>query len=236
MPDGGGQTINGVYYTTGAPRPDNFLVTFASNYGKQVETWNGVDVSVNARLRNGVTLLAGVATGRTLTDNCELVNHPELTELNVAGGGFPPLFFFTGTPQDFCHRDEGFITQYKAFATYTIPRIDLQVAGTYQGLPGLLVAGNYNAPVGIPFKSVQVVEPGSLYGDRMNQFDFRVSKLLRFGGTRTMVGLDIYNLLNSTPVLSENANMGAPPAYPSWQSPITMLQSRFFKVSAQFDF
>jgi hypothetical protein len=111
----------------------------------------------------------------------------------------------------------------------------LQIAGTYQGLPGLLVAGNYNAPVGIPFKVVQVVEPGALYGDRMNQFDFRVSKLLRFGGTRTMVGLDIYNLLNSTPVLSENATMGNAP-YPAWQAPLTMLQSRFFKISAQFDF
>jgi hypothetical protein len=77
---------------------------------------------------------------------------------------------------------------------------------------------------------VQIVEPGSGYGDRMNQFDFRISKLFRYAGTRTMVGLDMYNLFNSTPVLTENQVYG-----PAFRSPISMLQARFFKFSAQFD-
>ena len=92
-----------------------------------------------------------------------------------------------------------------------MPRVDVQVSGGYQGLPGLLIAANYNAPLGIPFKVVQIIEPGLSLGDRMNQFDFRISKLLRFSNTRTMVGLDMYNLFNSTPVLTENQTFG--PAY-----------------------
>jgi hypothetical protein len=45
-----------------------------------------------------------------------------------------------------------------------------------------------------------------------------------------MVGLDMYNLFNSTPVLAENQTYG-----PAYRSPISMLQARFFKFSAQFD-
>ena len=52
---------------------DNF-VTLAENYGKQIEHWNGVDVIVNARLANGVFLQGGTSTGRTSTDNCDIVD------------------------------------------------------------------------------------------------------------------------------------------------------------------
>ena len=43
-----------------------------------------------------------------------------------------------------------------------------------------------------------------MYGDRLNQLDFRVAKILRFGGTRTMVGVDLYNALNSSAILTYN--------------------------------
>ena len=42
-----------------------------SNFGTEpTENWQGVDVSVNARLRNGLTVQGGTSTGRTLQDNC----------------------------------------------------------------------------------------------------------------------------------------------------------------------
>jgi hypothetical protein len=99
-----------------------------------------------------------------------------------------------------------------------------------------MIVANYNAPLPsailpFPLKVVQIVEPGAAYGDRMNQFDFRVSKLVRVGKTRTTVGLDMYNLLNSTPVLSEVQTYPGP-----FRTPLSMLQARFFKFSAQFDF
>ena len=47
---------------------------------------------------------------------------------------------------------------------------------------------------------MNVVEPGTLYGDRINQVDFRVSKILRFGGTRANVGVDLFNLFNTNAV------------------------------------
>jgi hypothetical protein len=237
LPGGGGGTLPNVYYLAGFPKPDNWRVSLADDYGKRTEHWDGIDITGNARLRNGVVLNGGVSTGKTVLDNCDLANNPDLAELNAGqlAPFFGPLFFATAIPLGFCHQDQGFLTQIKGFATYVVPKIDVQIAGTYQSLPGPMVVANYNAPLPtailpFPLKVVQITEPGAEYGDRMNQFDFRISKLIRYGRTRTMVGLDMYNLLNSTPVLSEVQTYPGP-----FRTPLTMLQARFFKFSAQFD-
>ena len=44
---------------------------------------------------------------------------------------------------------------------------------------------------------MNLIEPGTVWGDRVNAIDLRVAKILRFGRTRTNVGVDIYNLFNS---------------------------------------
>ena len=50
----------------------------------------------------------------------------------------------------------------------------------------------------------QPVAPGDVWGDRVNEIDLRVAKILRFGRTRTNVGLDLYNVFNSSAVLNYN--------------------------------
>ena len=77
---------------------------------------------------------------------------------------------------------------------------------------------------------VALVEPRSLYGDRMNQVDLRFGKILRFGRTRANVGLDVYNVLNSNAVLAVN------PAFASWQQPTEILNARFAKVVLQLNY
>ena len=42
------------------------LAQSASNVGKQIENWQGVDFDVNARLRNGLTVQGGTSSGRRL--------------------------------------------------------------------------------------------------------------------------------------------------------------------------
>ena len=51
----------------------NNYITYADNYGKQIEHWNGVDVTVNARLPPRPDLQGGLSTGRTSTDSCAIV-------------------------------------------------------------------------------------------------------------------------------------------------------------------
>ncbi len=66
----------------------------------------------------------------------------------------------------------------------------------------------------------------------------RFAKILKFGRTRTNVGLDFYNILNSAAVLSYNLNYNpAVPAGPGgWLQPTSVLQPRFIKLSATIDF
>ena len=87
--------------------------------------------------------------------------------------------------------------------------------------------------------TVNLVEPGTLYGDRVNEVDVRLAKILKFGRTRTNVGFDIYNILNSAAVLSYNqAFIPVARLEPDgqWLMPTGVLQPRFLKFSVQVDF
>ena len=80
----------------------------------------------------------------------------------------------------------------------------------------------------MPNVTVNLIAPGTLYGDRINQLDFRVAKILRFGRTRPMVGVDLYNALNSSAVLTYN-NAFVPNG--TWLQPVTVLTGRLIKFS-----
>ena len=71
---------------------------------------------------------------------------------------------------------------------------------------------------------------GLLYGDRVNQIDLRVGKILRFGQRRAALNFDLYNVLNSGAVLIEST------AYATFRSPQFVMTPRFVKVTAQLDF
>ena len=84
-----------------------------------------------------------------------------------------------------------------------------------------------------PNVTVNLIAPGTLYGDRVNELDLRIAKVLRFGRTRTNVGFDIFNVLNANPILTYNAAF-IPDG--NWLVPTSVLQSRFVKLSASIDF
>jgi hypothetical protein len=45
--------------------------------------------------------------------------------------------------------------------------------------------------------TLDLARPGQVYLDRLNTEDMRFTKILRFGCTRTHVGVDLYNLFNA---------------------------------------
>jgi outer membrane receptor protein involved in Fe transport len=77
-----------------------------------------------------------------------------------------------------------------------------------------------------------------VWGDRVNEVDLRIAKILRFNRTRTNVGIDVYNLFNSDAILTYNQtyspSVAAGPG--GWLQPTSVLTPRFIKFSAQFDF
>ena len=89
------------------------------------------------------------------------------------------------------------------------------------------------APAGnVPNVTVNILAPGQ-YGDRINQLDFRVGKILKFGRTRTLVSADLYNALNSSAVLTYN-NAYVPNG--TWLQPQTVLTARLIKIAAELTF
>jgi hypothetical protein len=161
----------------------------------------------------------------------------------------------TALPLEYCHMNSLFLTQVKGLGSYTIPKVDIQLGGSFQSNPGPLVQATFNAPAALAAPSLgrplsgnapnaqvnllpsnalaatpTAASAGALYGDRVNQVDLRVGRIFRFGQRRTAVNLDVYNALNSSAVLTESA------AYGTFRAPQIVMVGRFVKISAQVDF
>lgn len=135
-----GETITGLHdrKTSAFGRPVNAVTRLAKDYGKQVERWSGVDISTQFRLTNGFSAQGGISTGRTTTDQCEIF--AALPELTVTAAGTAP------TSTDFCRMVTPWLTQAKAFGSYTVPKLDIQVAATFQSIPGNPLTAALNVP------------------------------------------------------------------------------------------
>ena len=70
-----------------------------------------------------------------------------------------------------------------------------------------------------------------MYGDRVTQVDVRFGKSFTLSGYRLQASVDIFNLLNSSAILSQNNTYG-----PAWLSPTQILQGRLVKFGAQLEF
>jgi hypothetical protein len=247
LPDGGGYRVDGIYDLK-ADRPfgllDNFI-THQKKFGDVTETFNGVDVNVSARSFAGVSVQGGVSIGRSAFDNCEVA--AQLPESLIG-----PV----RRPEAFCDHQTPYQASAKGLATYIVPRIDVQVAGTWSSrpfvgtnFPGIepqslvsnwLVTNAQITPAlgrplagNLPTALVNIIEPGTLYGDRINQLDFRLAKLLRFGQTRTNVSFDLFNVFNASPVTTYNQTFAGTGA--TWLQPTAILAARVAKVSVQLD-
>ncbi len=226
--------------------------TFASNYGKMIQHWNGFDLTGTSRLAGGVSATGGVTFGRTSFNDCDMVTT------------LPEMFSTTLSPLQLCDFQSGWAPQAKLLASYTLPWQRIRISGNLQSLPGpvrqasiLYTQAQITSALGRPAtvagnKSVLAMQPafplalpggvgtpfllGSKYGDRLNQLDLRLSKIVKLGAKSTVdLNFDIYNALNSDAVLSETsaysgANGGA------WLLPTSVLQGRIIKFGARWDF
>ena len=243
LPDGGGYTIGGLYNVKPAmfSTPADNFITFADNYGKQTEHWNGFDVILTARPQSGLTVQGGLSSGRTTVDNCEVARKlPEIL------AGLPVLNDpNTGAqfPAQYCHQQSPYLTQVKFLGSYMVPKIDVLISAALQSVQGPQVIGNFvatNASVSPSLGrqlagnaanvTVNLLPPGGMYGDRRNQFDLRLGKVLRLAGTQTKLHLDLNNLFNANAVLTEN------PSYAVFRQPASIIPARVARVGLQFDF
>ena len=180
--------------------------------------------------------MSGLGTGQITTDSCNVTPKVDAPSSR------------------FCHLQTPFNTNVMGLVGYTIRKIDVQVGATFQSkafqgtqpptIALTSLAANYvvsnamivptlgrNLSGGTANVTVNLVDPGTLYGDRINQLDLRVGKRFTVGPRRVTLGLDVYNALNSSAVNGYNQTYG-----PTWLVPQSVLVARFAKVSAQVDF
>ena len=157
--------------------PDR-VTTGAGSFGGESRNWQGFDFTLDARLRD-VLFQGGVSTGAFSTDRCaQLAALPE----NLDGESSP----------DFCSTDQAWLTQVKFLTSYTLP-YDIQIAATFQNQQGperlanvTFTDAEISAALGRPSvfgsQTVNVIPPGTVYGERYSQLDLRFTKIFTFAG------------------------------------------------------
>jgi hypothetical protein len=245
-----GATLNQLFAQTqaAATAVPNQFNTLATNFGNQYQHFNGFLLNVQSRVRSGLTLSGGLNTGKTISDNCEIrAAIPELTVGGIVSAAGPGV----NAANPWCHIDTGWLTRATFLGSYIVPKVDVLVSSTFRSDQGGQLAANYLIPTALAqagglvgtfannvSPTINLVQPGALYGDRVNELDFKIAKIMRFGGMRLNAGLEIYNALNANATLTYAqtftlTNFSGPGA---WLQPTQVMTPRFFKLTAQLDF
>jgi hypothetical protein len=246
LPDGGGFPVSYYFPKPGANTTSiQDRYTFASDYGDWTNYWHGVDVTMHTRLRHGLAFQIGSSTGRAIADNCDIVGKvPEL--LNRALTNPSSLTASRYELADSCRKVESWQTQVRGFAAYTIPKIDVLVSGIMRsqpnvvfgggGIPGAAPEGNSVGLAAVyvtPQGQVNLLQPGQVYGGRINQVDMRFGKNLNFGSTHASIAVDVVNLSNANTPTSYQQNYGNGTQY---LQPLTILNPRFVRLNVTIEF
>jgi hypothetical protein len=243
LPGGGGHQVPFWVQTPDRfGQADNFQ-TFSDNYGDRTDYWHGVDFTINARMANGLTFQGGTNTGRGVRDQCEILAAlPENQNGRI----------------DSCAVTEKWLTTARGLVSYTIPKVDVLVSAVLRSNPNTAPAGDpastggslgatYTVPnatiisaLGRPLpgnaqtRNVNLLLPNELYGPRLNSMDARFAKIVRIGGTRATVGMDLYNLLNANTGTGFNTGFGADGA--TYLRPTGILNPRFARFNVTIEY
>jgi hypothetical protein len=166
--------------------------------------WHGIDTTFALRTWRGLRVSGGTSTGRAVRDTC-------FTTIDVPN--------VRGRDENYgCHNRPQLTTNVRATASYVVPWVDVLVGAVYQYRPGLQLNASLQVPSeaavwepgsvhrqGTLFNtlggvtSVQgqpILQPGDLYGESLQMWDFKLAKNVRFASTRLALGIDVYNLFN----------------------------------------
>jgi hypothetical protein len=246
LPDGGNYPIT-VYLPNTTAATQNFLTqesSFGTDGKERDAFYDGVNLTVNARMRNGLFVSLGTQTGRRVDDRCHVV-------VNFNNGATGP------NPRD-CRDADPWETTVRGLGSYTIPKIDVLVSATVRSQPALQLAANWQVPNSTirTLLPGQVLPPGLnangnstinlvdsdhlIFADnRRTQVDMRFAKVFRFGRTRTDVGVDLWNLFNTnyaTAYQGTYTTTAGQPLGGTWGNPTAIYPPRFVRLNFTFNY
>jgi hypothetical protein len=237
LPGGGGYQVCGLYDVA----PSKFgqgqiIARRPSNYGsgrrKHSDFFTG---SVTTRLGSGIELGGSLDTGRTVDDQCFVVDSPQAllnckqvtpfagqTQVKVYGsypfkGGFIGSAVFQNTS------GVSYQANYQVANAVIAPVLGRNLAAC-----GAAVV--CNASVVVP-----LILPNAYFEPRRTLLDLRLSKIFRLGGQRNLrANLDIYNVLNAADAIGVNNTYGT-----TWLRPVgnlSMTVGRLLQFGGQLSF
>jgi hypothetical protein len=195
-----------------------------TNTDNNHRVYNGIDVSLNARIATAGRLTISESTGRILNQTCQ-VSDPNALR--------------------FCDQTQfhvPFKSSFRAAGSYPLP-YGVLVSAVFQSSPNAPTNGDdtlqqtYSVNRAIVPNLTQTVvsvpldPPGSSYRQRINQLDMTIGKQFRIGKARLLPKVELFNLLNANPVLAENQTFGSALGQPS-----VVLLARFFRINVRMDF
>jgi hypothetical protein len=227
------------------------LVTKASSFGGQSETYNGFDIDLRAQFGHGGFIGGGVAVGQTSYNDCAIAkNYPNVTVPQI--NYIATITSNPTTPSQFCQFDSPWWSgggQIKAQASYPIPRIGVDASLVYQNLPGYPINTSYvatnaqiSASLGRSLSSGASTEtltnalysPFSVYEARLNQLDVRLTKPFSVKERiQIKANFDAYNMTNASTVLADTTTYSTINTY---LRPTSILGARMFKFSTNVTF
>jgi carboxypeptidase family protein len=265
LPNGGGYPIT-VYVPTAAANaiPSKTYLTSESDYGPaRTSYWHGVDFTLNARLRQRLTTSVGASTGRAVLDDCATATkYNQVNTVTNLAAGPDPRGCHSVDPFETTVRGLAtyIIPKIDVMVSATVrsqPPVQL-------GAPpaGATIAGGGNSAQWIVPNSVIAAALGHLpvgatptgtttiqitdnvnrvYADnRRNQVDMRVAKVLHVGRTRSDVGVDLNNVLNTNYATGYNTtytySVGNTANGGTWGNPTSIYAPRFMRINYTLDF
>jgi hypothetical protein len=247
LADGGGYPVTVFVPTAAAARvAAQTYYTPESGFGaERTSKWDGVDVTMNARFRGGLTTQVGTTTGRAFVDTCATA-----TAFNNVTT-FPVTTEAGPNPRG-CHNVEPWQTTLRGLASYTIPKADVLVSAVLRSQAPSAITANWRVPNSVIAAALGHLPPGAtptgnttipltdnehrVYADEhRTQVDMRFAKILRLRGVRADIGVDLTNLLNTNYVTGYNTTYvygtdnAARPA--GWGTPTSIYSPRFVRLN-----
>jgi hypothetical protein len=202
-------------------------------------TYDGFEVSFNARLPHGANVFGGWTSDRLVRVSCDTNDPNQLRFCDERDYGIPYRhdFKFAGNyPLPWGFQISGIFMSYAGNANNT------NYTGVNNTNPDGSLAPflrtNYLVPAALypngqrtQALTVNLSEPGTSYLKRWNQLDLEGKRVFRIKRAQFTGQVSVYNVLNSNVVLSQNQNYGA-----ALGQPLTLLQARIVRAALQYKF
>jgi hypothetical protein len=241
LPNGGGYNITRYLVKPESNgRVAQNYVTFETDFGPaRTNYWHGLEVTGNARMRNGLTFQGGTSTGREVNDRCDTVVKIDSPD-----------------PRN-CRTVAPFQTSFRGSGSYTVPKADVLVSAIARFSPAPGLTANYNFPNTVVQtqlghlpaggtangnQTVNLLNSNQLFAERRHyQVDMRFAKVVRFGGKRVDAGADLYNIFNVNTPTGYDGTYDVVPAAGlgpggEWLRPTSIVQPRFLRFNVTLNF